>query len=145
MSFFGEPRLSLPSMHLDKTWTLYGCVPSSSFLVSVGPSMKSKYVCKPLGFCRCSCPPTGPSRDCSGTCKLFWASPPCSHNFLVCNALPLPSLSGRAIYSSGAQIPLFPPAGNLVSSLAPYSPVPCLWSPRRNIFQSLKSGFGYSS
>lgn len=48
MGIFGEPRLSLPSMHVDKTSTLYGCFPPSCSFVSVGPSMKSKCVCLPV-------------------------------------------------------------------------------------------------
>lgn len=58
----------------------------------------------------------------------------------VGNAFPLPSLSGQAIYSSGPQLPLFPPAGNLDSSLAPY-PCPMPVAPTEEYFSKPQKWF----
>lgn len=101
------------------TCRLSGCAPPCfKFLYgSCGPLDEAPCACLSLGLCQLlspsSCPlqPWGPSQP----------SPPCSCNFPSLQCLPLPSLSDRAIYSSGPQLYLFLLTGNLHPS-----PVPCL-------------------
>lgn len=135
----GSHDSAYPSMHMDKTSTLHGHVPPCfKLLLGVGRPQHEVQVCLPAFrlLPAVLALPLAPARPAVGLASYSKLLHHAHITSSVCDAYPLPSLSGWAIYSSGPQLHLFPPAGSLDPHRAPYPTCAC--GPTEECFSKLQ-------